>query len=152
LVEIVRFIILLFSIGMTIKGAIENDWFLCPFGIVIFTTFFLIFRYYRGDIRGYVAVYPNKIIEKRKHTKEVFFNDVIEVRYFKKELRARQTWYMDCLQFYVKEQEVPILINPSFKGTVVPYNMSEETTAILNFIRANFPSIKFTKEEWKGTY
>ncbi|MGG3470769.1 hypothetical protein ABES02_25190, partial [Neobacillus pocheonensis] len=112
--EIANLIAILFCLGMTIRGVIEKDLFLCVYGIGCLLTFFLIFRHYRGDIRGYVAVYSNKIIEKKKHKKEVVFNEVIEVRYFKKRIHEKQTWYMYCLQFYVKDQEVPIIINPSF--------------------------------------
>jgi hypothetical protein len=150
--EIANLISILFCLGMTIRGGIEKDWFLCVYGIGCLLTFFLIFRYYRGDIRGYVAVYSNKIVENKKNKREVIFNDVIEIRYFKKEIRSKQTSYKDCLHFYVKDQTVPVLISPSFKSTVTPYTVREETTAILTYIRVNFPFIKYTKEEWKGTY
>ncbi|CRK84697.1 hypothetical protein [Neobacillus massiliamazoniensis] len=151
-IEILYFGFILLGLIFIIQGIVEKNWFYCVLGsgIVIWTILF--FSTYRLEVKGYISVYSNKIVEKKKLCKEVFFKDVIEVRYFKKRIYAKQAWYMDCLQFYVKDQEVPILISPSFRGTVVPHNMTEETMAILNFIRANFPFIKYSKEEWKGTY
>jgi hypothetical protein len=150
--EISRLISLLFFFVIIIRGVIEKDWFLCVYGIVFIITFYMLFRYYSGDIRGYVAVYSNKIVEIKKHKREVIFNDVIEIRYFKKEIRSKQTSYKDCLHFYVKNQTIPVLISPAFKSTVTPYTVREETTEILTYIRVNYPFIKYTKEEWKGTY
>ncbi|RKP53146.1 hypothetical protein D7Z26_15575 [Cohnella endophytica] len=152
--EVFYFGFIMLWLIIIIQGIVEKDWRYCALGVVIVFSTILYFRKSRQEVKGYIAVYSNKIVEKKKQSNEVFFKDVIEVRYFKKLKRIKGSivWYMDCLQFYVKDQEVPILINPHFIGTVVPYEMTEETTAILDYIRANFPFIKFTKEEWKGPY
>ncbi|QKE73269.1 hypothetical protein HPK19_10840 [Arthrobacter citreus] len=60
---------------------------------------------------------------------------------------SRQPWNIDYLQFYLNNHDEPILIQPSFGGTVAPYNMNEETKEILSFIRGKFPDIKVTKEK-----
>ncbi|MDF2791607.1 MAG: hypothetical protein K0S80_4709 [Neobacillus sp.] len=151
-IEILYFGFILAGLIFIFQGINEMDWFYCAFGIGIVIWTILFFRTYLLDVKGYLAVYSNKIVEKKKQCKEVFFQDVTEVRYFKKRIYTKQTWYMDCLQFFVKDQEGPILINPHFKGTVVPHNMTTETMEILTYIRANFPFIKYTKEEWQGTY
>ncbi len=151
-IEILYFGFILVGLIFIIQGIIEMDWFYCVFGIGIIIGTILFFRTYLLNVKGYIAVYSNKIVEKKKQWKEVFFQDVIEVRYFKKRIYEKQAWYMDCLLFYVKDQEGSILITPHFKGTVVPHNMTNETMEILTYIRANFPFIKYTKEEWKGIY
>ncbi len=151
-IEILYFCFILVGLIFIIQSIVGKNSFYCVYGIGIVICTVLFFRKYRLDVKGYIAVYSNKIVEKKKQCTEIFFKDTIEVRFLKKRIYTKQTWYMDCLQFYVKDQEIPILINPWFKGTVVPHNMTEETRAILNFIRANFPFIKYTKEEWKGPY
>jgi hypothetical protein len=150
--DILYFGSILVGVIFIVQGIFRVELFYCVFGIVIVIWTTLFFRKYWLDIKGYIAVYSNKIVEKKKQSKEVFFKDVIEVKYFKKRIYTKQAWYMDCLLFFVKGQEVPILINPHFKGTVVPHNMTEETMEILSYIRTNFTFIKYTKEEWKGIY
>lgn len=137
---------------MAIRGAIQKEIFLIVFGIVFTLIFFLLFLHYRGDVHGFVAVYPDKIVEKKKHTKEVRFNDCVEMKYFKKQIGSKQTWYVDCFHFYQKDQTAPVLITLSMKATVTPHTMSAETIEVLTYIRAHYPSIKYTKENWSGTY
>ena len=150
--EAVHLVLIVFPLIMAMKGAIEKDIFLIAYGLVVMITFLLIFRYYRSDVRGHVAVYPNRIVEKKKRITEVLFNEVIEVKYFKKEIRSRQTWFFDCLQFYFKDQTTPVFITLTSKGTVTPYTMREETQEVLTYIRVNYPLVKYTKENWSGPY
>jgi hypothetical protein len=140
--------ILCFVAFLIFKGIFEKNWVSIVFGIIPITLVYFSSIQYRKISEWYVAVYPNKIIEKKKVTKEVKLNDVIEVKYFKKERYVAKTlWYYDYLQFNFKNQEEPILIQPSFRGTVAPYNKREETIEILNYLRFNYPKIKLTKDK-----
>ncbi|PEJ56271.1 hypothetical protein CN692_18210 [Bacillus sp. AFS002410] len=135
-------------IACFIIGIVKMDWLFIVMTIIFALMFYFLFIPERKKIRGYVAVYSNNIIEKKKTTKEVKLNDVIEVRYIKKEeYIAKQPWNIDYLQFYLNNHDEPILIQPSFGGTVAPYNMNDETKEILSFIRGKFPDIKVTKEK-----
>ncbi|MEH7158994.1 hypothetical protein [Neobacillus drentensis] len=155
--EIITFeLIQLLCIGgpliMTIKWTIEKNHFLIVYGLVLIMTFILLFRHYRGDVRGYVAVYSDRIVDAKKRTQEVLIDNVVEVKYFKKKVTSRQTWYIDCLQFHLKNQTEPIQITLSSRGTVTPHTMRAETSEIWNYLRTNYPTINYTKENWNGPY
>ncbi|MDQ0199906.1 hypothetical protein [Neobacillus ginsengisoli] len=82
-IEILYIGFILVGLKFIIQGIVEKDWFYCVFGIGIVIWAILFFRTNRLDVKGYLAVYSNKIVEKKKHCKEVFFKDVIEVKYFR---------------------------------------------------------------------
>jgi hypothetical protein len=144
LFKIVRVVMLLLFMILSIQGIVERIWFYFILGIISLSWTYWFFRI---QLQSYIAIYPHKIVIKKYRTKEVLFNHVTEVKYFKKYLP--KSGYIDCLNFYFENQKPPILINPSFIGAASPFVISEETRNILVFIKERFPNIKITRVEWE---
>jgi hypothetical protein len=73
--EIFYFGFILIGLICIIQGIVLKKWYgcVCGVGIVIWTI--LYFRKSRLEVKGYIAVYSNKIVEKKKQSYEVFFKD-----------------------------------------------------------------------------